>query len=518
MSSVKVTRIILVLIIVSLGALVYSFNLHKPFDPMDDQVSIVGNETIKDLNNIPKVFFQSFFGAGQYYRPLTTLSFMVNHSFAGLNPFYYNLTNILLHLTSCVLVFFLIQTLFKRDQLSYTVSLLFAVHPVHWEAICNVAGRSILLCTLWYLMAFLFFVLHQNQKEKKIYLVISVVSFFLSLLSKESGVTLVLIFLSYHYFVIARQSFGDFKKNLRYQMLPFWIVLLIYILIRQFGDMKSIQMWDSIPALLLGVGTFLRGVLDYARLILFPFDLHFDRALPLFKSFANVHLLFLYCLFIGLFVIIFKKRKKIEPLVCFFISWIMITLLPVAQLIPIRSQFGYAAVSEHFLYLPSIGIFAVLGCAIFELLERIEYKGRDVRVAVLAFLALWGVVLIATTMQQAVKSSREFGIFLQALKHEPHNLRLRHGLALGYALKQDYDRAQFHYEQVLKREPGNVGARISYGRVLYEQGQYFPALKEYGKLRDLDVGPFTDILKSNREVALKKLKQERAKNREKRNP
>ena len=146
--------ILVLFLIVVLIFTAYSFVLSAPFKTMDDQVSIVDNENIKSFGNTGKIFKTAFFGDRSYYRPLVALSFMIEYHFFGLKPVFYYLTNIFLHCLNTLLVFFLVMRLLRDRPLTYGVTLLFAIHPIHWEAVANIPGRSILLSAFFYLSAF----------------------------------------------------------------------------------------------------------------------------------------------------------------------------------------------------------------------------------------------------------------------------------------------------------------------------------------------------------------------------
>ena len=75
----------------------YSFMLHAPFRGMDDFTSIVENQDIRDFKNLPRIFTGSFFGDKSYYRPLVSFTYMLEYHAFGLNAFWYNLDNVLLH-------------------------------------------------------------------------------------------------------------------------------------------------------------------------------------------------------------------------------------------------------------------------------------------------------------------------------------------------------------------------------------------------------------------------------------
>ena len=81
------------------------------------------------------------------YRPLTVLTFRINYAIHGLSPWGYHLTNLLLHIITTHLVWLLSSTvLFSTHTyfLSLQTAVLFAVHPVHTEAVRVVFNINIM--------------------------------------------------------------------------------------------------------------------------------------------------------------------------------------------------------------------------------------------------------------------------------------------------------------------------------------------------------------------------------------
>ena len=87
------------------------------------------------------------------YRPLCVLTFRLNYLISELDPMTYHLVNVMLHGIVCVL-FFVVCGMFMPSSTSFLASLLFAVHPVHTEAVTGVVGRAELLSSIFYLWAF----------------------------------------------------------------------------------------------------------------------------------------------------------------------------------------------------------------------------------------------------------------------------------------------------------------------------------------------------------------------------
>jgi hypothetical protein len=93
----------------------------------------------------------------QSFRPVTVLTFRWNHQLHGLEPFGYHLVNVLLHVCVCQAVFaFAVRFIFVGDCLAAKASAaLFAVIPVHCEAVASVVGRAELLSALFCILGLL---------------------------------------------------------------------------------------------------------------------------------------------------------------------------------------------------------------------------------------------------------------------------------------------------------------------------------------------------------------------------
>lgn len=82
------------------------------------------------------------------YRPLTVLTYRWNFALAGLKAWTYHLVNVLLH-TFVVYLFYQFSRRFLNPSGSLAAALLFALHPVHVEAVTGVVGRAELLSAVF---------------------------------------------------------------------------------------------------------------------------------------------------------------------------------------------------------------------------------------------------------------------------------------------------------------------------------------------------------------------------------
>ena len=148
------------------GLLAYAVMFNDHFKTADDLMTIVHNENIRHFSRLPEIFGSSFFGTSSYYRPLVAFSHMLEYHLFGLQAFFYYLTNLILHLASALTIFFLMRLFFSKAVQAFCIALLFAIHPIHWEAVSNISGRAILLCGFFYLTHFYFSVYFISSRRK----------------------------------------------------------------------------------------------------------------------------------------------------------------------------------------------------------------------------------------------------------------------------------------------------------------------------------------------------------------
>jgi tetratricopeptide (TPR) repeat protein len=120
------------------------------------------------------------------YRPLSQWSFLLNWRAnevflgAGDSGFGFHLPNVLLHAAACVLLLAWLRSLRLRAPIPFLAALLFAVHPIHVEAVANVFGRSEPMALAFGLG---FLIAHRRGRP-----ILAAFLYLLAMWSKESGV------------------------------------------------------------------------------------------------------------------------------------------------------------------------------------------------------------------------------------------------------------------------------------------------------------------------------------------
>ena len=200
----KVSRTFII-IAFCLPVLLYLQTIKFEFTHFDDDLIISNNITfLSDFGNIHKAFITDAFlnNTSSFYRPVQTLSYMVDMQLSGGNPstggWMYHLSNIfLLGLIACSL-FLLLKKFLIPQRLALLSTLIYFAHPLFVSTIAFIPTRGELLLTLFSLLSFLFLI-EFLQKKKIGYLLIHWVAFAIALFCKETAALLPFLFIIYFF-------------------------------------------------------------------------------------------------------------------------------------------------------------------------------------------------------------------------------------------------------------------------------------------------------------------------------
>ncbi|MDP8266934.1 MAG: tetratricopeptide repeat protein [Candidatus Aceula meridiana] len=489
-----------IIILLVVGFILYSFMLASSFKVLDDQFSILENPYVRNFNHASKAFAQSFFLRNTYYRPLVTFSFAVENHFFGLNPVAFNLTNVILHLATSIIILLLMSLILKDSMIAFWIAFLFMLHPVHTEAVSNIAGRSILLCALFQLATFLFYVLFQKRR-KALYYILAVLCFALALLSKESAIMLPAVLLAYNFFFCKDQ-----KRNLIRLSKPlvgFAGVVVFYLSVRKILGIVRLPSTLAAQDFFLGIITFWRALFTYFRILILPVDLHPDRLQPVFRSFFNVQAVATLLGWGGFLFVLAKFYKRFSRRVLFFMSFAALAVFPVSQVFPLRPQAGYIMASEHFFYMPAVGLLALVVLGLRQAYKKITSRKLVSPLASrLCFLG-WVIFLSMITAEQNLHAVNEAAMLKRSLRYQPFNARIHASLGFRYAKLGSFKQAEKHFRAALSYDEKNMRSLIGLGASLIDQGRYWEGLAELEKVQDpSDLRPVFD---SNRELGYRRV-------------
>uniref|UniRef100_A0AAY4DMD1 dolichyl-phosphate-mannose--protein mannosyltransferase n=1 Tax=Denticeps clupeoides TaxID=299321 RepID=A0AAY4DMD1_9TELE len=190
----------------------------------DDVWAIVNNPDARGASPVRAAFGNDFWGRAladrashKSYRPLCVLTFRLNVMLAGMNPFYFHMVNVCLHCAATILFMHTCERcVFNDGCRAFLTALLFAVHPIHTEAVSGVVGRADVLACLLFLLAFLSYIrsVSPSRCEDSFPPTVSVPSLLLcallggcAMLVKETGVTVFGVCVVYDALVLCSSIF-----------------------------------------------------------------------------------------------------------------------------------------------------------------------------------------------------------------------------------------------------------------------------------------------------------------------
>jgi protein O-mannosyl-transferase len=159
----------------------------------DDNRQISGNVLIQDNGLIGKALVSDVWAfkgdgsaaASNYWRPTFTAWCILNFRFFGQAPWGWHLLNIILHIGVCLLAFLLLRRWGITELIAFSITLIFAVHPVHTESVAWISGSPDLLFGFCFLASLWFAENTQDGKKQGLDIGLASVFYLLALGAKE---------------------------------------------------------------------------------------------------------------------------------------------------------------------------------------------------------------------------------------------------------------------------------------------------------------------------------------------
>ncbi len=326
-------------------------SLQNKFVNLDDTQYVLNNSVLKNISseNIKLIFTEQFVGN---YQPLTMLSYMFDYKIFALSPFGYHLSNLLFHLLSTLLTFFIIKKLSNNVWVSFLTSLLFGIHPLHVESVAWVSERKDVLYGFFFLASLYLYLLHAKQeKQFGKYFMFSLLFFVCSVLSKAQAVVLPVVFFMVD-FLIKR----FFTKKTILEKIPFFIIAFAFGILAikvqgKAGAMQTFQYFPFYERLLFSC----YALMTYLHKLILPINLSCFYPYPETNDKINTVWVYLSPLILLTFAFMVWKYFKQSKVVLFGIGFFLLTIILVLQLLPI----GDALYADRYTYIPSIGIFFI---------------------------------------------------------------------------------------------------------------------------------------------------------------
>ncbi|KAI7812039.1 protein O-mannosyl-transferase TMTC3 [Triplophysa rosa] len=458
----------------------------------DDVSAILDNKDLRPTTPLKNLFLNDFWGtpmseerSHKSYRPLTVLTFRLNYLFSELSSSSYHLLNVGLHVVVCVFFLHFCRLLLDRST-GLIAALLFAVHPIHTEAVTGVVGRAELLSSIFLLAAFLAYTKSKGADHSIVWTPIILTVFLVAVatLCKEQGITVIGICCIYEVFVAqgftlpmlidtilqvlrGKDSFPYAVLQILLKLIVLIISTLLVVIIRVQVIQSQLPVFTRFdnPAAVSSTPT-RQMTFNYllpvnAWLLLNPSELCCDwtmGTIPLVESLLDPRNLATLVFYVLLSLLAYHSLwhgHSSAKIVIMALSLIALPFIPASNLFfPV----GFV-VAERVLYVPSMG-FCVLVAHGFKILSR---KGGLKKMSWL----LVGVLLTTHAVKTFNRNwdwESEYTLFTSALKVNRNNAKLWNNVGHALENQNNYERALRYFLQATRVQPDDIGAHMNVGR------------------------------------------------------
>lgn len=505
LQSLSAPRIILLISLFSF--LAYANSLGGEF-VFDDTEQIVENQSVRSWDNLAKAFtthvwqFRERPGALNvpaplpYYRPLFTVMLTIEYHLFGLWGQGWHLISLLLHISCSIGVFFVIRHMSGQNILALFTSLLFAVHPVHAESVSWISGMTDPLFGVFFLASFYFYlrarVSNGDGPADRRLLVLSLVMFALSMLAKETALSLVILIFAYEFIELA----GSITNRLitaAKRALPFVVVAVLYLVPRYLVLGES--MWKNPQAperpLAYTLLTLPFVVFSYIGHLLWPVGLSVTYNTHFVTSVASFRFLLPAAGLLLIATALFLYRKKISRAVWQGLLLIFVPLLPVLNLGQI-SQEEYL-IFDHYLYLSVAGFCYLVSLGVSKLgafnsssarTQPAALQRRGLAIAVFVVLVL---AFTAAAARENTPWSDSYALWSNVARVRPEYWAAHYNTGLALLDAKRFEEARGSLESATALKPDEPNVADALGRAYDGIGEVSRAVISFN--RAIEINP-----------------------------
>ena len=477
------------LVVCGLALAVYSRSLFCGF-VRDDVPQIVHNPQVQSWQYLPRLLGSHLWSQSgpiwtvRFYRPLFSVWMLLVHTVGGLSPWVWHLSNILLHVAATYLVFRLCWRLTGSDIGAGAAAAVFALHPIHVDAVTWVSASCELLFTLFTLGSILV-LLGDNRAAERPKVLASAGLYGLGLFAKETGIAVLLILIVIAWVRLRGQAKGGWER-LWLAGSPYIGVTGIYVLarwfsIRQVGTEAGDHSWAetifSGPSILL----------FYLKKLIIPVDLSGCYLNPLTASPTARFSLEFVAIATGVAIVSWVALRYSRTL-GLAAALLVAPILPALAVVRIYNQGDMT--HDRYLYLASVGLCLIVGMVV----ARLWSMPKPAKPAVVVVMAVVLAALSALTFAQQKFYHDNFAFYQRVIETNPSD-----GLAYGllgneYMDQGNTDLALDLFRKANRISPGNPKVALFLARGLVAKKQY---LESEALLNQMLQNPNSDTKKKN---------------------
>ncbi|HOD72826.1 MAG TPA: tetratricopeptide repeat protein [Deltaproteobacteria bacterium] len=478
----RYTEIIVYILLIVSTAAVYSHVVVSDFVIIDDPLQVTQNANV--LSGFSWDTCIKAFRPESWCSPITWVGYTTVYNMFGLNPAAFHLMNLLLHITSTILLLSLLDKMTGEFWKSAFVAALFAVHPVNVESVAWIAELNNVLSGLFFMLTLLAYTIYTRSPDWKGYL-LTLVAFVFGLLAKPVLVTLPFIMLLLDLWPLRRirlESNDDLGASVRFKLsgipvsrlilekVPFMILAFLSLASNVAGASKRMGLYST-EAVSIGLrmSNAIVSYVKYLGKIFWPVDLAvfypYPSTVPLWQVAGASFVLILMTLLALRFVV---ER----PYLLVGWLWFLGGLVPFLGLV--QSGF-WPELADRYAYLTYIGIFIAFAWGLSDLFPRL----RPTRRILSGSAAVVVVVLMPLTWIQVSYWKDTETLFKQNISVTENNYLAHYNLGIALFEHGDIDGAIHNFRHALRIKPHDIMPRNNLGVALFKKKDIEGAIREY---------------------------------------
>jgi hypothetical protein len=431
-------------------------------------------------------------------RPVAHITFAFNYYFHHLDVRGYHVVNIIIHILTGILLFYLIKTTLSLPSLaerhgngrtiffiSFTTAAIWLIHPIQTQSVTYIVQRMTSMAAMFYILSMLLYVkarLATGKHRKWALFAGCVMAGILSLGTKENSATLPFFIFLYEWYFL--------QQDMRFTLSPYkrqWFLLAGAFIV--FGCLTLIYLGGSpVKSTISSYAKFdftltqkllteFRVVVLYVSLLFFPhpnrlnLDYDFLYSPSLFSPAATF---FSVMALAGLAVAAVLTARK-HRLLSFSVLWFLGNLVIESSFIPLELVF------EHRTYLPSMFVILLIVATLYRHLVAQKYLLYGACIIILAISSYW-------TVERNKVWADELTLWQDCLEKSPNKWRVHNNLGKEYFRRWETDKAIYHYEKALYFRPNDIMPRMNLASALAMKKRYQEAIIQLQIVLNQDPG------------------------------
>jgi tetratricopeptide (TPR) repeat protein len=472
----------------------YVGGLNHPF-VYDDVATVVDNPSLRDLSN-----WRFLLGFNRF-RPVVNLSYALDVALAGMTPYRFHLTNLILHMVATGLFAVLAREL-ARDQraalsarsaagaspggdatargtttLAFAAATLFAIHPLMSEAVIYASARPEVLCAVFALLTLLAARRAIDAPRPVAWWTMAAIAWVLAAASRENGALVPLVFLVWDRLLLPRD------ERSRRRLLAFHLPLVGLVVAAGAFRVASFLRYEA--------GTLPRDVWQhflselpiywrYLRLLVWPAGQTLVHPAQRVESALEPAVLGAAAAMVLVAVAAWLLRRR-RPLAVFGVVWFALFLAPSSSLVPLLEL-----MAEHRIYLASGGVFLVFAEGFVWLVERWRAAERRPAAAPVVVAIVVAILLAAATAARVDVWRDPVTLWRDAAVKAPLTWAPHYALADAVRQREGCAAALPIYQRAVELLPEDNRARLNLGICLAQGGRLEEAERAFATAVALD--------------------------------